>query len=471
MNLEELRGIAAEGESETTEFKKTTGELTAGMRTVCALLNRRGGFVLFGVGDDGRLSGQVINAGTRKEVAEYLRRIEPPAFPDMEEVPLDVDKRVLALRVTGGGGPYTYDGRSYVRSGSTTSVMPQLEYQRLLVEKLHGVARWENRPAEGMELEHLDAQGIVRATEEAIRRGRLDDPGTRDIATLLMGFNLMDEDGLLNAALVLFGKPDRLAARFPQCSLRMARFRGRDTLGVMDDNRQEVGNAFDLLIRGQRFLRDHLPVAGRVLPNIFERVDDPLYPPVALREALANAICHRDYAEAGGAVNVAVFDDRLEISSTGLLPFGITPASLLRVHRSRPRNPLIAEVFFRSGIIERFGRGTLLMVNQTTEAGLTAPEWSEQTSEVVVTFRPTEYLPPTRVAHDLSDLQRSVLSLLDARGPSAIGRLTDSLPQVPKRTLQDNLFMLRHYGLVELEGRGRGAHWKLKALAEQERLE
>ena len=466
MNMEELRQVVASGESETVEFKRTTGELTAGTRTVCAMLNRRGGFVLFGAGDEGRLSGQPFSAKTREEVAVHLRKIEPPAFPDMEEVPLDAGRSVLALRVTGGGGPYTYEGRPYVRSGSTTSLMPQAEYQRLLLEKLHGTHRWENQHAKGMTPNDLEGVRIVQTVEEAIRRGRLDDPGTRSLESLLLGFNLMDENGLMNAALVLFGRAERLAAHYPQCSLRMARFRGSDTLGVMDDNRQEVGNAFELLIRGQRFLRDHLPVAGRVLPSIFERVDDPLYPPVALREALANALCHRDYSDAGGAVSVSIFDDRLEIGSPGLLPFGITPASLLRVHRSRPRNPLVAEVFFRGGIIERFGRGTLLMVDQTAQAGLTAPEWSEEASEVVVTFRPTKSVPPTRVTHDLSDLQRRILTLLDSNGPSAIGWIAQRLLQVPRRTLQDNLTMLRHYDLVEPVGRGRGAQWKRKSPAE-----
>ena len=461
MNLEELRGVVAKGEGETVEFKKTTGELVAGARTVCALLNRRGGFVLFGVGDRGNLSGQIINVKTREDVAQHLSRIEPPAFPDLEEVPLDAGRSILALRVTGGGGPYIYDGRPYIRSGSTTAIMPQIEYQRLLLEKLHGTHRWENRPAEGVTVEDMDGAEIVRTVEEAIRRGRMDDPGTRDVNALLMGFNLRDEAGLLNAAPVLFGRADRLSALYPQCSLRMARFRGRDTLGVMDDNRQEVGNAFDLLIRGQRFLRDHLPVAGRVLPNIFERVDDPLYPPIALREALANALCHRDYREAGGAVSIAVFDNRLEISSTGLLPFGITPEVLLRAHRSRPWSPLIAEVFYRRGIIERFGRGTLLMVEQTAQAGLTSPNWEERAGEVVVTFYPTGYVPPTRVAHDLSSLQRNILATLAQEGPLSLGWLSETLPLVPKRTLQDNLAMLRHYELIYLSGRGSGARWTL----------
>lgn len=126
--------------------------------------------------------------------------------------------------------------------------------------------------------------------------------------------------------------------------MRIARFRGRDKNEFLD-NRQEVGHAFDLLLRAQRFLRDHLPVAGRIVPNLFERIDDPLYPPLVLREALANALCHRDYGIPGGAVSIAIFDDLLEISSTGLLPFDLKPEDLTRPHLSRPWNPLIAQVF------------------------------------------------------------------------------------------------------------------------------
>ena len=111
------------------------------------------------------------------------------------------------------------------------------------------------------------------------------------------------------------------------------RFRGNDKTEFLD-NRQEWGHAFDLLQRAQRFLRDHLPVAGRIVPNVFERVDDPVYPPAALREAIANALCHRDYGAVGGAVSVAIFNDRLEIASTGILPFDLTPEDLKRPHAS-----------------------------------------------------------------------------------------------------------------------------------------
>ena len=79
----------------------------------------------------------------------------------------------------------------------------------------------------------------------------------------------------------------------PQCLLRVARFRGTDRMQFLD-NRQLNGNAFALLANAGRFLRDSLPIAGRFEPDRFERIDEPLFPPLATREALANALCHRD---------------------------------------------------------------------------------------------------------------------------------------------------------------------------------
>ena len=130
-------------------------------------------------------------------------------------------------------------------------------------------------------------------------------------------------------------------------------------------------------------------------------------------------------------------------------------------------NPLIAEVFYRRGIIERWGRGTLEIVNLTTQAGLKAPEWEETAGEVVVRFRPTRYVPPTRIAHDLSTLQREILAALAEIGPSSLAQIRTAMatPTI-SRTLQANLTMLRSYELVEQTGRGRGARWMLKPLAE-----
>ena len=236
--------------------------------------------------------------------------------------------------------------------------MSRDEYNRVLLERLHGQHRWENEPVPDWTVDDLDVNEIVRTLDEAIRRGRADDPGTRDPAALLRGFNSTRGDDLLRAAVMLFGRSERLEGEYPQCMLRVAKFRGTDRTEFLD-NRQFHGNAFEFLGRAERFFRENLPIAGRIEPGVFERVDDPLYPPVALREALANAICHRDYSIGGGSVAAAIYDDRLEVTSSGNLHFGLTAEALFAPHESLPWNPLIARVFYRRGIIEQWGRGTI----------------------------------------------------------------------------------------------------------------
>lgn len=472
MNLQELRSIVNRGESDQVEFKKSTGQLQAGMRTVCAMLNTLGGFVLFGVSDKGDIRGQLVSASTLNDVAAEIKRVEPHAFLDIEVVSLDNGHKVIALRVPGGGGPYAYDGRPYIRVGSTTSVMPRERYERFLLERMHASHRWENRPAHGVNLADLDHAEITRTIEEAVRRQRAEEPGTRDPRELLLSLGLIHEGQLLNAAVVLFGRSDRMMPSYPQCMLRMARFRGNDKTEFID-NRQEVGQVFELLTRAQRFLRDHLPVAGRIVPNLFERADDPLYPPAALREALANALCHRDYSVGGGAVSIAIYDDRLEIASTGTLPFGLTLEDLTRPHQSRPLNPLIAHVFYRRGIIESWGRGTIKMAELTEQAGLVPPEFESTGGEVIVRFRPARYIPPTRVGHNLNTLQRTLLEVLAQLGPTSLRQIMGSLPRdASERTIQDNLQMLKVLGLAYTnEKKGRGARWLLKGTAPKDGIE
>lgn len=211
------------------------------------------------------------------------------------------------------------------------------------------------------------------------------------------------------------------------------------------------------------FLSRQLPIAGRIEPGVFERVNEPLFPPVALREALVNAFCHRDYSHAGGAVSIAIYDDRLEIWSDGTLPFGLRPEDLKRDHLSRPRNPLIAEVFYRRGLVERWGRGTQRLVELCVRAGHPEPEFLEQAGAVCVRFLPSGYIAPYRVAHDLTQRQRKLLQALAGSEARPLGELRAQVaPDTPERTLRDDLSHLKRLGLINSRGMGRGAVWFLK---------
>ncbi len=314
MRLDELRSLVRGGESDTVEFKRSTGQRTAAAKTVCAMLNGLGGFVLFGVNDKGELVGQQVSSKTLEEVELAFARIEPPAFPEVETIHLGDDKAVIVVSVAGGrGGPYTCDGRPYIRRGPTTVRMPRDEYNRRLLERLHATQRWENQPVpDGVTIDDLDAEEIQITLDNAIRLGRLE-PTT---------------------------------------------------------------------------LLDHVPIAGRVISGRMVREDQPWYPPRATREAIANAICHRDYAIPGGAVAVAMYDDHLEITNPGAFHFGITPEKLTQPHESRPWNPIIANVFYRAGIIERWGSGTLNIIDWCKENGNPPPTWEERAGSVYVIFLP-----------------------------------------------------------------------------------
>ena len=376
---------------------------------------------------------------------------------------MDGIREVILVRVSPGSvKPYTYRGDAYRRVGNTSLKMSADEYNRMLFERMHSEQRWENQPAPYWSVDDLDEEEIRVTVEEAIRQGRLEDPGTRESEALLTGLGLIRGGELLRAAVVLFGRRERMQAMMPQCLLRVARFRGADRTEFID-NRQFHGNAFMLHRSAQRFMIDNLPVAGRIVPDRFDRVDEPLYPTEALREALANALCHRDYSLGGGSVGVGIYDDRLEVTSTGPLPFGQTPEQLFAPHESRPWNPLIAGVFYRRGIIEQWGRGTIKMAELTTAAGLPRPEIESATDYVTVRFRPSRYVPPQRVSIDLTDRQQAVLALLHQAGRGLARREVHAQlgGDVSDRTVQRDLNSLRDFGMVIRTGRGRSARWNL----------
>ena len=197
--------------------------------------------------------------------------------------------------------PYTYRGIVYSRVGNTTLAMSADERNRILFERMHSEQRWENQPADGWEISDLDVPEIRRTVAEAVRRGRLEEPMSGEPSDLLRGLGLLRDGELLKAAAVLFGSTSKLEVEMPQCLLRIAHFHGLDRMEFLD-NRQFNGNAFTLLANAERFLRDTLPIAGRFEKDRFERIDEPQYPPLATREALANALCHRDYSIGGGSV-------------------------------------------------------------------------------------------------------------------------------------------------------------------------
>ena len=470
MDIDQVAQLVETSESETLEFKETTGTRREASRTVCAFLNQRGGQVLFGVTATGVVAGQQVSDRTIEELSAELQRIDPPAFPTVERIRVGGDREVIVISTDQGTlKPYTYGGIAYSRVGNTTLAMSADEYNRILFERMHSEKRWENQPADGWEISDLDVPEIRRTVAEAVRRGRLEEPMSGEPSDLLRGLGLLRDGELLKAAAVLFGSTAKLEVEMPQCLLRVAHFRGLDRMEFLD-NRQFNGNAFTLLANAERFLRDTLPIAGRFEKDRFERIDEPQYPPLATREALANALCHRDYSIGGGSVGIAIYDNRLEVTSSGSLHFGLTPERLFSPHESRPWNPLIARTFYRRGIIEEWGSGTLKMAALTGAAGLPMPEIEDDGGAVTVRFRngvelraTIEFDPTTGSAQlSVSRLSERILALLNRADQGLARREIHARlgPGVSERQVRRALEALRDKGLIVSTNRGPLTRWR-----------
>jgi ATP-dependent DNA helicase RecG len=145
------------------------------------------------------------------------------------------------------------------------------------------------------------------------------------------------------------------------------------------------------------------------------------------------------------------------------LHFALTPEALFGPHESLPWNPLIARVFFRRGIIESWGRGTTKITELTRKAGLPRPDIEDAGGSVTVRFRPNRYVPPQRVAHDLTERQRQILAILEASHEGlALRDIRSRLDQdTAAWETKDDLALLKQLELIESRGRGRGAYWTL----------
>ncbi|CVK21806.1 ATP-binding protein [Sporomusa sphaeroides] len=461
MTLDEIHNLIKNGESEVLELKKSTGQLTRAAESLCAFLNGHGGKVIIGVTPEGKMVGQNITDKTLQDIANTIRNIEPTTHIAMTQVALEnssLEILVLEAIPVPEARPYIFDGRPYYRTGTTTAVMPQDMYQQLLLNRAHSQNRWENAAAAGVDLMDLDREEILKTVRTGIAAGRLPESTGIDPADILDRLGLRSNGTIINAAVVLFGKV--FLPNYTQCQIRLARFKGTNKTEFLD-NKQLYGHAFSLLDEAMFFIQRHLPVAGKITPGVIERIDEPIFPPLALREALVNAFCHRDYANPGGAVSVAIFDDRLEIWSEGILPFGLKVEDLKRDHPSRPRNPLIADVFFRRGLVERWGRGTQTIVELCVKAGHPEPEFIEQAGSVGVRFLPRAYVAPHRIGHDLTTRQREILQIL-AEDSLPLRKIMARMTKPPaETTVRDDLYHLKKLGMVVLEGYGRGAKWFL----------
>lgn len=370
-------------ESETIELKASLAELDVSLVDVCALLNHRGGNLYFGVRPDGRIVGLTVADSTLLKVSQKIRqKLKPEIIPEIRER-FEGGKSIIEVIVNEGTRkPYFVDGVAYIRSGSESVKMPPDVLTHLIMEQQGYV--WDRDLCAGATLNDIDPALVKSYLTRARQVRHIDLDTETPIETALESLELLKDGRPTNAAILFFGRNPQ---KFIDCAeIRCAKFRGDDVTQPYA-NMKVIGGAIVAQIdQTEIFIRDNIAKAAWMPKEKFEREESWEYPPDAFREAVINAVCHRDY-QSSGNVQVSIFTNSLEILNPGLLPSTLTIESLKRRHSSKPRNRLIAEMLFRIKYIERWGSGTLKMIRVCRELGVPEPEFREQDEDFMVTFR------------------------------------------------------------------------------------
>ena len=402
-------------EGKTLEFKRDLSSPDRFLRTVVAFANTSGGVILIGVEDrSGRVLGVTDPLPLEERVANLISdTIRPRLLPDVEVLKCR-QTHVLAVQVYPSPARPHFIARAgleagaYVRVGSTN----RRADAALLAEmrRFAGGESFDEGPLPALGPEAVDLQ-LAAECFAAVRTLTRPDLETLRLLTPHQGRLVPSVGGVL-----LFGR-DRLE-HFPDAWIQAGRFGGTDKAAILDhaDIRTPLVGAVEAAVAFVEKHALHGVAIGRV-----RRRERWNLPPVAVREAVVNAVAHADYSQRGAPIRVAIFDDRLEVENPGLLPFGLTLDDL-PLGVSKLRNRTIGRVFHELGLVEQWGSGVQRMMAACREAGLAPPTWEELGFRLRVTIRTDRVEAPTVDATD-----QAILDLLEpgpgdqAKAPPPVG--------------------------------------------------
>ena len=460
--MNDLLKLISRGENEGLEFKESLRLKEEICQAVSAFSNANGGSILVGVANDGKVIGVDIGRNTIEELANYIKRNTDPAiFPSVKI--LDVEgKEIIGIEVKESAEkPVFFKNHAYKRVGKTNQRISSSEIRKLAKES--GVkVYWDERVSEDASLEDIEEEKVRLFLKRARFERRLEISPDISVKDALERLNLIKNNKLTSAAILLFGKePQKF---FLQTKLRCALYKGTTPITFIDLKIIE-GNIIDQVEAAENFVLSHIKKAAKIVG--FERQEVWEYPINALREAIVNAICHRDYSYSSD-ITIGVFDDRIEISNPGTLPEPLTPEDLKKKHKSILRNPLVANAFFLIGNIEQWGEGTNKIVQWCLEHGLREPDFEEIAGGFLVRFYAPEdvlSLIPESGKLDLEKLglnerQIEALRLMVNEGKGFTNKEYRERFSVSNWTCVDDMKLLEKHGFVIVEGKGKSTVYR-----------
>ena len=447
MDSEKLKLLIAEGEGLTVEFKERyTAKID---RDIVGFANTKGGYILLGVADDGKIVGQKLNNRTKSEIHDLARNCEPPII--ISRI-IQIGEVAVIEIPAGDEKPYSCSSGYFRRLDAVTQKMNQKEVRTLF------------RQTDTISFEALVCRDLsIKDVSLAKVKAFFSETGTSlkvskaNLPLVFSSLGVSDKNKVNNAGALMFASKIEKVVPHAECIL--GAFKGNDKTHIFDRN--DVRN--DLLTQfneAAAFLMKHLNIRSEI--KGVNREDAYEIPLEALREAVVNAIVHREYALRGTSIYVRVFDDRVEIENPGGLPAGVTMQSLGK--SSVRRNPIIADLFHRMGKVERMGSGIDRMRDFMRHAELKEPVFETDNFFRVTFCRNLLYSLKKSGDTVEKTVEKTVVKIL------ALMRETPKITQkelaertgLTQRGIEWNLRKLKDEGLIRRVGPARGGYWRVK---------
>ena len=454
-----LEQLLQRGPGQTISFiERPSANLLA--ETMVAFANTDGGTILLGVNRHGRVTDYLTDDDVEDELVRAMVMCRPPVVTAWEQFQ-HRDGVVVALKVARSPELHALaDGRVLIRAGLQNKPPSGDVIRHLAATKSSG--DFEAEPVAGATLVDMDKHVLDEYLR--LRQDRGGKPLRGTLQDHLVEIGAMLEDGTPTVAgMLLFGKHPQ--AFVPQSGIVFVKFlgkepRGRDGLAGYGRRVEIDGPLSRMIERAWSVTAEEMQTEAVV--DGLRRKEMPEYPPFAVREALVNAMCHRDYRLSGRRVEIRMYADRLEVISPGGLPGYITLDNIVEEHFSR--NPRLVAGLFQWGYIEELGLGIDRMIEEMLENGHTAPDFEAKPYSFTVRLHNMRERRPVlqRWPTNMNERQMKAVSYMDHNGRITNREYRQICPDVNAETLRRDLVDLVDKGLLLKIGEKKGTYYILK---------
>jgi ATP-dependent DNA helicase RecG len=442
-------------ETEILEFKKSTGELKEAMNSICAILNKhQHGELYFGVKPDGTVIGQMVTEESLREVSQKIGNfIEPKIYPEIQKVNIE-GRDCIYVEFEGNQVPYFAYGVAKIRVADEDLTMSPQELAEFIRRTDKEENRWENRIS-NKTIDDVDEALLKKYTNQAHSVGRIAIEYT-DKKTVLNQLELSEGEHLINAGKALFA--DDLLQ-----DIQMAIFATTERTTFNDIQRYH-GPVLNLVDVAENYIKSNIHWKVEFTGDL-QRTEIPEIPVDAIREALLNSFCHKDY-ETGQSNEVAIYKDRIEIYNPGAFPEGYEPQDFIdRPERPIRRNPRIARLLYYSKDVESFGTGLRRIAETCNAAGVRFEFKKLKSGFVVCFYRSNEKADKKPIKADKkpikADRQSVIIEYIKNNG-SVSNKEARELLSLADSTTKRVLKEMVNDGLLEIKGEKKSRRYYMK---------